>query len=324
MTSQSLSSEVRSFGDPDEYTAAMRGAKVELSVLAAAPFTADITYIAFNSVRVQRFAGSVPRIMHSQITNDRAVICLHTEPGPGLIRGGTELTSDSVARLALNQSSFQRVTGSVRWGTISLPVETIVSEGVGAGCDLTPPRSDLIVTPDASAMAELRRLHASVGRVAETAPEVIEIPEVARGMEQAFIEALAVCLGTDQSREDTAGQRRHKTIMQRFHQMLDAEASRPIYVLEMAEAVGVSIRCLSACCLEHLGMGAKKYLQLRRMHLARKALHFADPNETAVSDVATQYGFWEFGRFAANYKLLFGMSPSTTLRNKQPGSSARH
>jgi transcriptional regulator GlxA family with amidase domain len=68
------------------------------------------------------------------------------------------------------------------------------------------------------------------------------------------------------------------------------------------------------CCQEHLGMPLNRYLTLRRMYLARRALEQADPAATRVTDVATEFGFWEFGRFAVTYKSAFGESPSTTLR----------
>ena len=166
-------------------------------------------------------------------------------------------------------------------------------------------------------MAKLQRLHAATGLIAESAPEVIDIPEAARGMEQALAEALVSCFGTVDGCEDKSAQRRHRVIMRRFHTVLQADADRPFYVLELAEAIGVSVRSLSACCQEHLGMGPKRYLLLRRMHLARQALYAADPNTTTVTDVATQYGFWQLGRFAGDYKFLFGESPSLTLRRER-------
>ena len=61
-------------------------------------------------------------------------------------------------------------------------------------------------------------------------------------------------------------------------------------------------------------MGPKRFLLLRRMHLARRALREA-PADATVTDIATEFGFWELGRFAVEYKALFGEAPSETLRH---------
>jgi AraC family ethanolamine operon transcriptional activator len=49
------------------------------------------------------------------------------------------------------------------------------------------------------------------------------------------------------------------------------------------------------------------------MHLVRRALRESGPTETTVTEIATRFGFWQFGRFAGAYKELFGESPSAML-----------
>jgi transcriptional regulator GlxA family with amidase domain len=181
------------------------------------------------------------------------------------------------------------------------------------GSDLTPPLSEQIFVPRPGALASFRRLHAAVGLLAAEAPEIIAHKEAARGIEQVLMQALVLCLEKENAQNPTSTQIRHQKIMRRFNVILKANPTTPLYVLEIAAAVGASLRSLTVCCQEHLGMGPKKYLLLRRMHLAKQALIVADSNETTVTDVATQYGFWQFGRFAGQYKLLFGELPSATL-----------
>ena len=60
-------------------------------------------------------------------------------------------------------------------------------------------------------------------------------------------------------------------------------------------------------------MGPIRYLWLRRMQLAHRALVRADRSTATVTDVATAHGFWELGRFAVAYRSLYGESPSVTL-----------
>jgi AraC-like DNA-binding protein len=311
------SSDVQHHIEPSEFAAEIRGANVEVSITSPGRFSAIVKNINLHTVRIQQFQEILPRIMHSAHVDGRAVIVFSTQPGPSLIHGGVELRSNDVARLAKNQSYFQRSTGPVCWATMSLSMEDLRSAAVGwLGYDLAPPRSGMIVTPRSSAMAKLQRLHAAAGRLTECNPGVISDPEAARALELGMIEAMVACLSAKRVREDTSARRRHEVIMRRFRTILEAEADRPLYVLELAVAIGVSARSLSMCCQEHLGMGAKRYLLLRRMHLARQALRAADSSVTSVTEVATQYGFWQFGRFAGEYTSLFGELPSVTLHSK--------
>ena len=60
-------------------------------------------------------------------------------------------------------------------------------------------------------------------------------------------------------------------------------------------------------------MSPAKYLKHYRMTQSRLELLVADPAEVSVTRVANSWGFWELGRFAVEYKRLFGECPSQTL-----------
>jgi transcriptional regulator GlxA family with amidase domain len=109
-------------------------------------------------------------------------------------------------------------------------------------------------------------------------------------------------------------------ILRRFRRAVEENPDQPLYIPELCKAIGVSDRTLR--CQEQLGMSPERYLLLRRMHLARRALRESAPTAATVTEVATRYGFWQFGRFAGEYKSLFGAAPSATLRRPRQVATA--
>ena len=97
-------------------------------------------------------------------------------------------------------------------------------------------------------------------------------------------------------------------------ELLEERAGESVLVNEIASAVGVSERTLRAAFNEYFGVGPVRYLQLKQLHHVHRTLRAADPKTTSVSDAMVQHGAWEFSRFAARYRRLFGELPSATLR----------
>jgi AraC-like DNA-binding protein len=312
------SSAVQTFTDPDDYAAVIRGQQAEVTILGRGQFTAKVTRIDMHRLWMLRLSDNLPRIGHcatiSDIMGGRAIVSFRTAPGPPMLWSGSETHPITIMRHSEGESAFQRSAGSFSRASMSLPVEEIALLGAtSAGCELTPPKQALTITPAPSAMAKLQRLHAAAGLLAEEAPEIIAHPEAARGLEQALIEAMVDALANREEHDNSWAHGQHAIVMRRFRGVVEESPEEPLYIPEICKAIRVSERTLRMCCQEYLGMGPKRYLLLRRMHMVRQALRQAATDETSVTDIATRYGFWHLGRFAVEYHSLFGESPSTTL-----------
>lgn len=313
-----LSSSVRSYPDPERYETAFVGARVEVLPTRRGSFTARSARVVFNRLWIAVGEESGPCIKHLAQAPTRAFVTFLTRPGPEVLIDGMPMPPDGVMRHHQAHTYHERSTGPTFRGAMSLPLQDMAEAGsVIAGCDLTPPRDTLRVAPPAAAMTNLLRLHAEASALAEAEPAVVTHPEVAHSLEQSLVEAMVKCLGDPKPEEETWAHRCHETIMRRFRRVLEENPDRALYIPEICAAIGVPDRTLRLCCHEHLGMGPKKYLLLRRMNLAQRALRTAAPDVTTVTEIATQYGFWHFGRFSAAYRSVFGELPSATL-NRTP------
>ena len=307
------SSQVHTFADPGEYAAAIRATTIDLTVTARGHFTGKRIRIDLHRLWMQRLFENTPRTLHSAFVTGRAIVTFPIHPGPALHWSGAALQPSNIIRHIEGETAFQRSSGPTSWGAMSLPVADMISFGAAiAGLDLTPPKDPLFLTPSSTAIARVQRLHAAAGQLAEDAPEIIANPDAARGLEQALIG----CLADGEAREHNWAQGQHAIVMRRFRRVVEENSEQPVYIPEICKAIGVSERTLRICCQEHLGMAPKRYLLLRRMHLARRALRQARPDTTSVTAIGTRYGFWELGRFAVEYQALFGESPSATLHRQ--------
>lgn len=101
-----------------------------------------------------------------------------------------------------------------------------------------------------------------------------------------------------------------------------ANRDRPIGVPELCEHLHVSRRTLQYCFQDVLGLAPASYLRAIRLNGARRDLCGAAPGERTVQDVAAAWGFWHLSQFATDYRKLFGVRPSETLKTVHSPASA--
>lgn len=105
---------------------------------------------------------------------------------------------------------------------------------------------------------------------------------------------------------------------------LEGTSDRPVQLRDIAAALGMSERTLRRRFEVDIGTSPMRYLRHRRLAMAQQALQQAATQGLTVTAVALIHGFPELGRFAVEYRRLFGESPSATLRRSanDPGSPA--
>jgi AraC-like DNA-binding protein len=90
-------------------------------------------------------------------------------------------------------------------------------------------------------------------------------------------------------------------------------------VEEVAAEAGLSVRNLHALFVKFRGMSPSQFIRERRLMGIRTALRHAKAG-TTVAEIATFWGYQNFGNFAAVYKKRFGELPSETLERGTDGT----
>ena len=97
---------------------------------------------------------------------------------------------------------------------------------------------------------------------------------------------------------------------------IEANADRPLTVVDIARAAGVGVRGLQQGFQRALDMSPTMYLRQVRLRHVHLELRAADPATTTISQVAARWGFRHQGRFAAEYRRRYGVQPTDTLRRR--------
>lgn len=104
--------------------------------------------------------------------------------------------------------------------------------------------------------------------------------------------------------------------IRRAVEFIDENAHLPITIPDVAAAIGANVRTLQRGFTDHLSTTPVAYLGRVRLENVHRELALGSPETTSVTTVATAWGFFHLGRFAARYRDAYGVSPSRTLRQE--------
>ena len=307
-------SRVLCFTDPLACQAAFPYSDIEV-LPTTKDFRIEMTQVAMSRLWLQRIHLSSPTVSTATSKPGRRSIGFLTESNlsPYHHCGIEVMPGDLIVNTL--EAEHRRCGSGLDYGSMSIPTDEFdtAAEAITGG-ELMEESEARIFHPHPQLMSRLLKLHRAIGQLAHDTPDILQLPQVLRALENEFVHVMVRCLADAVDAKASSDGRRHDAIIARFEQFLEANRDRPLYVTEICAAIGVAERTLRACCEEHLGMGPIRFLTLRRMHLVHRALLRADPSKSTVTRTVTDHGFWELGRFSVAYRGLFGESPSETLQ----------
>jgi len=303
------------FTDPYAYQLAIRAGRFEVQLQERGSFRAGLTVIDLDRLWMQRLSGNLAWSMRFDNDGSRIPLAfLAGDNDPPLRHNATEIgsghivlctkgvgrtwtkTASEISALSLSAAGLAQATEAMLGRPFPLPQDTTIYHVPG------------------TALSRLRKLHEATVQLASAAPGMLVKPTVAKAVEHELVHAMIGCLVTASPVQGARSSRPHSQIVARFEDFLASRQREPLYLAEICAAIGVSQRTLHSCCQEHYGVGPMRYLWLRRMNLAHRALLRAGAAQSTVTEIATDHGFWELGRFSVDYRALFGEPPSATLQ----------
>jgi AraC-like DNA-binding protein len=301
-----------SFDDPDRYHAAIRGGDHVLSFLSRGTFRADVTTIEVGQVMLQRGHENLPRLSSSGIPpNKVGILGWFGDSDLPLVRGVQIRRGDWMV-LGPGMQSHHRSHGAIDFVTLTLDVSDLARVAVDLlGYELTVTAGQVLRPPEHLGAWLLSVIEAAISATGTT-PGIFTSPLAAAALEHALLRPMIMSLQSEVRKENVPHGRR-PIIVKRFEEAVEANFDHPLLMPDLCRIIGVSGRTLRTLCQEQLGVSPQRFLALRRLHLARRALLHADHHCATVTQIATAHGVWELGRFATAYKSLFGESPSATL-----------
>ncbi|NND29881.1 MAG: helix-turn-helix transcriptional regulator [Myxococcales bacterium] len=302
----------RSFSDPEELAAGIPEADGEFVQVSPGKFRAQNTRAELGQVKLHHWS-TLPDTF-GEMAIDRSALTL----GMSLHCNGALLVYGKQVepwKLFIPEGEFVRRGRNFQGVWIGMnreQVEATVCALLGVNEIRLPggflPGHDRLERALGSTMAA--QVDAMAGRPERYAdPAVCDVAEYAL-MSRALELLVAVCESARAAEDPPSDKAR---IVRRCNEYFDAVGDVPVSLADLAKAAGASARSLNYAFQNVCGVSPMRYFTLKRLGRARSALRRSDWQRGGVKRVALSTGCTHLGRFASEYRALFGELPSVTL-----------
>jgi AraC family transcriptional regulator, ethanolamine operon transcriptional activator len=314
----------QNFPEADELATAFRGTQLRITPKSRASGTWSLLPLALERGFVQFADEPCGTLTYGSVSRDIAGFGVALNASGNYRMNGFPVSGNVFALFGPGAAQFGSSSGPSRWAAVSFaPIDLGAALGALRGGDSQPLGTVFrpILASPAIASAAVDLLFSAL-RTVERDPDALAAPGARVSLERALLDtfARAVASADPHAVADRAKLPATRLVRQ-CEDYLETHLHTPVYVADLCTLTGASERTLRNAFHTVYGLGPTRYLVQRRLAAARRALRHAQPGDT-VTSIATRNGLWDLGRFAADYRALYGEPPSATLRAARAGTLA--
>ena len=298
----------------DEYSDMVIGATEDFLLTGPSQAPWSVGHCKLGSIVLQFGVEGGSKILHGISRPDAVTFIFQDEKiADRLIFDGQILQPQDFVVLPPGSDFTFASCGIHRWMSISIPVGRFETFAIKTGRNHLAwvEKEKRVISPPEPLLKCLTAATASTAAlVRKKQTSTLDGPGIARLL-NALIAAIAgldseVCLPTEKSR--LSGDTVAKALKYARGQKWEG-----LQVADLALAADVTSRTLLRTFRQQLGVGPASYLKLRQLNMVRRALRGKCEPSSNVTNIMSEHGVTEFGRFASEYKALFGERPSETV-----------
>ncbi|MBS0225770.1 MAG: AraC family transcriptional regulator [Proteobacteria bacterium] len=298
----------------DEFEASLSGVDAHYVVTRSTAHEWRLRTIDLGDIRIMLMQFGSDCVFRGAFSPGRFGLALPLSKGTRFALNSTLLESGALAWLAPGQEYHGVRQGGLRLVAISIDARRLLhwSERY-PGIFAIP--ANMIMHANQGDILGLLAVLRQILHLETVEPHTLSDPVVRENACRHLLDAIRPLMETTQpSTPVDHGRPRvgREEIIRSVLDVIDQNIDEPIHLEELCKVAQVSERTLHAAFTECLGVSPHRYLMMHRLRAIHSAMLVARPTDT-VASICAKYGIWDFGRFSAQYRRVFGTRPSLTL-----------